>query len=108
MVDVLISLLEGKSKNDQLHLLMFEAEMGELLYGLLVHPGKSVIYYEKIIKVCCVHWYIGNNCKVHCIERFKSYYFYVKYNKISCIKSYCKMANECIFFYFPNIFCEAF
>ncbi|XP_078323505.1 neurobeachin-like protein 1 isoform X4 [Crassostrea virginica] len=51
MVDVLISLLEGKSKNDQLHLLMFEAEMGELLYGLLVHPGKSVIYYEKIIKV---------------------------------------------------------
>ena len=51
MVDVLISLLEGKSKNDQLHLLMFEAEMGELLYGLLVHPGKSVISYEKIIKV---------------------------------------------------------
>ena len=52
--------------------------------------------------------YIGNNCKVHCIERFKSYYFYVKYNNISFIKSYCKLANECIFLYFPNIFCEAF
>eukprot|EP00105_Crassostrea_gigas_P036363 XP_019920511.1 PREDICTED: neurobeachin-like protein 1 [Crassostrea gigas] len=51
MIDVLISLLEGKYKNDQLYLLMFEAEMGELLYGLLVHPGKSVVYYEKIIKV---------------------------------------------------------
>lgn len=53
MIDVLISLLEGKYKNDQLYLLMFEAEMGELLYGLLVHPGKSVVYYEKIIKVQC-------------------------------------------------------
>lgn len=51
MIDVLISLLEGKYKNDQLYLLMFEAEMGELMYGLLVHPGKSVVYYEKIIKV---------------------------------------------------------
>lgn len=51
MMDVLIALLEGKSKNDQLHLLMFEPEMGELMYGLLVHPGKSVVYYEKIIKV---------------------------------------------------------
>ncbi|XP_061165431.1 neurobeachin-like protein 1 isoform X2 [Saccostrea echinata] len=50
-MDVLISLLESKAKNDQLHLLMFEPEMGELMYGLLVHPGKSVIYYEKIIKI---------------------------------------------------------
>lgn len=57
MIDVLIGLLEGKYKNDQLYLLMFEAEMGELMYGLLVHPGKSVVYYEKIIKVLCLNCY---------------------------------------------------
>ncbi|XP_052080874.1 neurobeachin-like protein 1 isoform X2 [Mytilus californianus] len=51
ILDVLISLLENPRKQDQLFLLLFEADMGEMLYGLLVHQGYSVVFYEKIVKV---------------------------------------------------------
>ena len=51
ILDVLISLLENPRKHDQLFLLLFEADMGEMLYGLLVHQGYSVVFYEKIVKV---------------------------------------------------------
>jgi len=54
MLDVLIMLLESGRKQDQLYLLMFEPEMGEMLYGLLTLKGFTIIYYEKIVKVSFV------------------------------------------------------
>ncbi|KAK3083537.1 hypothetical protein FSP39_025014, partial [Pinctada imbricata] len=50
-LDILINLLESKTRNDQLYLQMFEPEMAEMFYGLLVYPGKSIVFYEKIVKV---------------------------------------------------------
>ncbi|KAL4217498.1 Neurobeachin-like protein 1 [Mactra antiquata] len=51
VLDMLISLMEGGRKQDQLFLLMFEPHIGEMLYGLLTLKGFTIIYYEKIVKV---------------------------------------------------------
>ena len=52
VVDLLVLLLENYSnKQDQLYLLMFEPEVGELLYGLLTIKGYTIVFYEKIVKV---------------------------------------------------------
>ncbi|XP_060592045.1 neurobeachin-like protein 1, partial [Ruditapes philippinarum] len=50
-LDILISLLDGGRKQDQIYLLMFEPHIGEMLYGLLTIKGFTIIYYEKIVKV---------------------------------------------------------
>ncbi|XP_069107826.1 neurobeachin-like protein 1 isoform X1 [Argopecten irradians] len=50
-LDMLLSLLDLQKKQDQLYLLMFEPDMAEMLLGLLVKGGYSVMFYEKIIKV---------------------------------------------------------
>ncbi|XP_021366386.1 neurobeachin-like protein 1 isoform X2 [Mizuhopecten yessoensis] len=50
-LDMLISLLDIQKRQDQLYLLLFEPDMAELLLGLLVKGGYSVMFYEKIIKV---------------------------------------------------------
>ena len=51
MLDLLVLLLENYNKQDQLYLLMFEPEAGELLYGLLTIKGYTIIFYEKVVKV---------------------------------------------------------
>ncbi|KAH3749049.1 hypothetical protein DPMN_183539 [Dreissena polymorpha] len=48
---MLINLLEVCRKQDQLYLLMFEPDIGEMLYGLLTLRGFTIVYYEKIVKV---------------------------------------------------------
>ncbi|WAR10788.1 NBEL1-like protein [Mya arenaria] len=50
-LDMLIQLLSSGRKQDQLYLLMFEPNVGEMLYGLLTLKGFTIIYYEKIVKV---------------------------------------------------------
>ena len=52
-LDVLISLLHADSgrRQDQLFLLLFEPEIGEMLYGLLTVRGYTIVYYEKVVKV---------------------------------------------------------
>ncbi|CAH1788242.1 unnamed protein product [Owenia fusiformis] len=51
IVDLLITLLEAPSTKDQLFLLMFEPEMVELLYALVVHKQYSMELKEKSLKV---------------------------------------------------------
>lgn len=50
-LDVIMSLLDSSRRHDQLYLLMFEPEVGEMLYGLLLVQGYTIVYYEKIVKV---------------------------------------------------------
>ena len=53
VLDLIVLLLENYNKQDQLYLLMFEPETGELLYGLLTMTGYTIIFYEKVVKVSC-------------------------------------------------------
>ena len=52
LLELLLSLLEVRGKNDQIYRLMFEPAMGELLYMLLTQEEYSGTLKEKVLKVC--------------------------------------------------------
>lgn len=52
-LDLILQLLEGR-KYDQLFVLLFEPEQGDMLYKLLTYKGYSIIFYEKVVKVLWV------------------------------------------------------
>ena len=50
-LDLLLSLLNLPGRKDQTYLLMYEPEMGELLYMLLTKHHFSMELKEKVLKV---------------------------------------------------------
>ena len=51
MLDFFRSLLKPNAKRDQIFLLLFEPDMGELFYALLFHTGYPVVLREKALQV---------------------------------------------------------
>ena len=51
LLELLLSLLEVRGKNDQVYRLMFEPAMGELLYMLLTQEEYSGTLKEKVLRV---------------------------------------------------------